>query len=344
MAEQTCPVCHSQCETALERRTHTLSVKCVRCGGFTVDQDFVDDHPHRSPPGDWHRGRKSEWRLPLSGAIRQATDLDPKQGIVERIEEGNFEELAARFREPSGALAQVDRLLVEIDARTPFLGANTPPESHLAWAARLGLSRQHDLECLNKELAQLGWFDWGEEDGTDCWYRLKHPGFERAAEFRRKHGPGNQAFVAMWFSKGLTPAYADAIGPALREVGYSPYRVDFDSHNEPIDDKIIAEIRRSRIVLAECTGIRPSVYFEAGFAMGLGAELIWTCFDESVVPDGQTPFAAPRSLDGGSWFERLAFDTRQYPFLQWATLTQLKEKIVDRVRARGLDRGALPSA
>jgi hypothetical protein len=128
----------------------------------------------------------------------------------------------------------------------------------------------------------------------------------------------------------------------LREVGYSPYRVDFDPHDQPIDNKIIAEIRRSRIVLAECTGIRPSVYFEAGLAMGLGTELIWTCFDPNVVPKDETTFGAPKHEDGGYWFERLAFDTRQYPFLRWATLAQLKQAIADRVRARGLNRAPLP--
>lgn len=41
-------------------------------------------------------------------------------------------------------------------------------------------------------------------------------------------------------------------------------------HSNKIDDEIIGEIRRSAFIVADFTGHRGGVYFEAGFAMGLG--------------------------------------------------------------------------
>ncbi|MDH3514509.1 MAG: nucleoside 2-deoxyribosyltransferase, partial [Gammaproteobacteria bacterium] len=51
----------------------------------------------------------------------------------------------------------------------------------------------------------------------------------------------------------------------------------FLEHNDDINDRIIAEIRKSRFVVADFTGNRGGVYFEAGFALGLGKPVIWTC-------------------------------------------------------------------
>jgi len=48
-------------------------------------------------------------------------------------------------------------------------------------------------------------------------------------------------------------------------------------HNEKICDKIVSEIRKSGLLVADFTGNRGGVYFEAGFAMGLSIPVIWTC-------------------------------------------------------------------
>ena len=50
-------------------------------------------------------------------------------------------------------------------------------------------------------------------------------------------------------------------------------RIDQKEHLNRIDDEIIAEIRRTRFLVADCTqgetGPRGGVYYEAGFAHGL---------------------------------------------------------------------------
>jgi len=48
-------------------------------------------------------------------------------------------------------------------------------------------------------------------------------------------------------------------------------------HNEKICDKIVSEIRKSRLLVADFTDNRGGVYFEAGFAMGLSIPVIWMC-------------------------------------------------------------------
>jgi hypothetical protein len=111
----------------------------------------------------------------------------------------------------------------------------------------------------------------------------------------------NQAFVAMWFNDSVEEAFTKGIAPAIAHSGYRPLRIDQKEHNNKIDDEIIAEIRRSRFVIADFTcapgSPRGGVYYEAGFARGLGMPVIWTCKNESM--------------------SDLHFDTRQYAHIVW---------------------------
>lgn len=90
----------------------------------------------------------------------------------------------------------------------------------------------------------------------------------------------DKGFVAMWFSPELTPVFDYAIGPAISDAGYTPVRFDREEHVGRIDDLILAEIQESRFLVADFTGHRGGVYFEAGYALGLGLPVIWTCRED----------------------------------------------------------------
>ena len=108
----------------------------------------------------------------------------------------------------------------------------------------------------------------------------------------RERGTGEQVFVAMWFDKSLDEAYKEGFEKGIKEAGYDPKRTDDDTHHsDKLDDRVLADIRQSRIVVAdftceefiraghtECEG-RPNgnVHYEAGFAHGLGRPVIYTC-------------------------------------------------------------------
>jgi hypothetical protein len=78
------------------------------------------------------------------------------------------------------------------------------------------------------------------------------------------------AFVAMWFSDYMMEFFSKHISKAIEEEGYVPFIISLKEHNEDICDNIIAEIRKSKFLIADFTGQRGDVYFEARFAYGLG--------------------------------------------------------------------------
>ena len=143
--------------------------------------------------------------------------------------------------------------------------------------------------------------------------RLTLAGWERVAELRRVGRSSNRAFVAMSFAPELDSIWKDGLEPALREAGWEPVRMDRVEHNERIDDRIMAEIRRSGMVVADFTGNRQGVYFEAGFALGLGIPVVWT------IAKGD--------------LNEVHFDTRQYNHIDWTDVKDLRTRLRDRVQA-----------
>lgn len=120
-------------------------------------------------------------------------------------------------------------------------------------------------------------------------------------------------FVAMHFEAGPSSVFDNAIKPAIERAGYTAYRVDRDPHIDRIDAKIMAEIKDSRFLVADVTGQRNGVYFETGYALGLGLPVIWTVRRDDL--------------------ENVHFDTRQYSHIVWETEQEFHDKLYDLIRA-----------
>ena len=120
-----------------------------------------------------------------------------------------------------------------------------------------------------------------------------------------------KAFVAMWYDKQAVPAYERGIDPAIRAAGYKPALIKNKEHINKIDDEITAEINRSAFLIADFTGHRGGVYFEAGYAMGRGVPVIFTCRKDQM--------------------KKLHFDVRQYNCIDWKTPSELKRRLRKRI-------------
>ena len=103
-----------------------------------------------------------------------------------------------------------------------------------------------------------------------------------------------KCFVAMAFGNPETDRLYDrAIVPTLDAVNLRAVRVDRVEHNGDIDDRIIQELQDCRLVIADLTFARPSVYFEAGYAQRV-VPVIYTCrkdhFDRGASDNGRVHF------------------------------------------------------
>ena len=187
--------------------------------------------------------------------------------------------------------------------------ANEPYWGAMAWTESTTFG---DVQYLLEYLISMGWVsEYGQNH-----YRVTVDGYSHISDLGTSVD-SSQAFVAMWFDPTMTDAYQRGIEPAIQEAGYKPSRIDQKEHLNKIDDEIIAEIRRSRFLVADFTqgsdGARGGVYYEAGFAHGLGLPVIFTCHKDSV--------------------ETLHFDTNHYNHIIWTDHEELSRKLKNRIIA-----------
>ncbi len=83
-----------------------------------------------------------------------------------------------------------------------------------------------------------------------------------------------QVFIAAWFDSSMDEAIS-AIDQGIKDAGLEPECIKDEHFSERIMDKALGEIRNNRCVIVDLTGKRPSVFFEAGFALGAEIEAIY---------------------------------------------------------------------
>jgi len=140
--------------------------------------------------------------------------------------------------------------------------------------------------------------------------------FWEVVENLKKEGvDSKRAFVAMWFDGSMNDYYKEGIEKAIDKAGYEPVRIDLKEFNNKICDELIAEIKRAKFLIADFSGLRSGVFFEAGFAKGLGREVIFTV----------------READVEELKEH--FDTRQYNHIVYDSPEDLRKKLYNRIGA-----------
>ena len=92
----------------------------------------------------------------------------------------------------------------------------------------------------------------------------------------------NQIFVAMMFSTDMTSIYENGYKTVIQSLNYSAMRIDEKDYTGLIINEITSEISDSIALIADLTGNRGGVYYEAGIARGLQLcnhpiKLILTC-------------------------------------------------------------------
>lgn len=292
-----CPVCKLENQKVLSERDYgdKVTYDCSRCGRYTISRtaDVMAQSQDQSAQ--------------LSGWLRERNLL----GIeIPMLTSTFLEEVVATL--PSyGPLEKQNKLLKAIELLTDYPGREVVliPEHavSLAWA-----QNENELKYYLKSLMDRGLLEIanaGKRTLADplCPMVITAKGWEHLETDKSDLASKSQAFVAMSFDEELLPVYKNAIEPAIQATGYRPYRVDSTPHLDRIDAKIIAEIRNSRFVVADVTQQKSGVYYEAGFAYGLGLPVIWCVRKDDL--------------------QNVHFDTRQYNHIVWDSESELKEKL-----------------
>lgn len=291
-----CPFCTEW--TCRARCTDNVTCVCRACGLYELPESA-----NEIASLDELALRKICWRLRERFDEQVLAHAEPRPV---RIDPKLLEDVSQSVRAPDDPLDCLRLLVGWIQARSrpdgAFVGLRDA-DFAVAHANSPGAMRY-----LIEQAVGLGLI---EQQSNEGW-RLTLAGWKQALEWRRKKPDERQVFIAMSFDKRYDPAWK-ALDAVIRELGLIPMRVDQLEHNDKICDRLMAEIRRSRLVIADCSHGSGNVYFEAGFALGLGLTVIWTCQESE--------------KDG------LKFDTRQYAHILWSDPKDLATKVANRLNA-----------
>ena len=273
-------------------------MRCRRCGEFLITDEAIC--LLREPAN-------KDRRYLISAASRRGSDA----GGVPELLTYSVEEIWRTASAPRTPFEVIDQLLLHIHQHTTSFAGGV--RIHLDDYPLFTLRSSTELKTFAYHLHSLGYVELGAEgaDALTCQLTLK--GWQRVPELQKLGKASDKAFVAMWFAAELDEAWREGIVPAFDGTGWRPVRVDSVEHNDKIDDRIVAEIRRSGLLVADVTGHRAGVYFEAGLALGLGLPVVW--------------------MVRADHLEGVHFDTRQYNHIVWATPAELREMLRNRLLA-----------
>jgi nucleoside 2-deoxyribosyltransferase len=286
-----CPLCrYSSVElTSQEQRR----VECRSCGRYT----FTASSYSKLRALSTEDARRLAWRA------REASE----RGEFLSFHSENVDQYLASAPKWNGALESLDRIVLFVAEKTPSAEALLTVSGYEFPAFRS--HNPDELLFLFKTLEEMGLV---KRSGN--WeLRLTPQGWSRAIDLRKTAAITKRAFVAMWFHADTEEAWTKGLEPGIREAGYDPFRIDRKEHDNKIDDEIVAAIRQSGLVVADFTGQRAGVYYEAGFADGLGIHVIRTCRSDQAAD--------------------IHFDTRQYNHILWETAYELRSRLVARIQA-----------
>lgn len=190
-------------------------------------------------------------------------------------EEGITDEIAYVGQINRARIAGRDLLLeISFDTEVPRL------HNGMIYASRTELDMPHDFEFSRNH--------WAVKDVDLYRFLLRnvHPRRQRPTVFQIPEHENIEATLAsamMPFDAGFNAIY-DSIRQAADNAGLRCRRADDIWEHAAIIQDVVSLIDRSRIVICDCTGRNPNVFYEAGIAHTLGRDVILITQSEHDIP------------------------------------------------------------
>jgi hypothetical protein len=246
----------------------------------------------------------------LSAATREASENGRPRPLLTT---GNLDELAEPHRQTT-VTGKLDKLLALLAKKTEVPGS----------AYVLRFKHDYPLVDARDEMEFRAYLDHllatgavkssGTGGGSgEAAFQITISGWRQLEPVLRPGGEPGRCFVASWLDAQMDEPYRIGIEPAVKACGYTPVWMKDIPENKGITDRILSEIRRAEFIVADFTGQRQSVYFEAGFARALGREVIWCCRDDDI--------------------KSLHFDTKHFGHVVWKDSADLRVKLEASIRA-----------
>ncbi|MCK4358844.1 MAG: hypothetical protein KAW92_08895 [Candidatus Cloacimonetes bacterium] len=355
-----CPICGSPTYrniTGSIGRMTVDEVDCYRCGRYIIDRSGSMELDYLRNSNQFNNITMSK----ISGWIRENQDL----GIVEI----NRKKLQSLISLPElTVFEKADKMLLHLAKQFPIAGSyltykfneifgilerikkKTFPEEGLGNSKEFYKNITDLLPLISIGRIIDGYefeFIWKQYIIAKNEYISQYnsipmitpTGWAYLETFRHPNPESKKAFVAMWFTDEMKEILEKYIQPAAFDAGeYKAETIDEKDFNGDVNDAIIGEIRNSKFVIADFTGNRGGVYYEAGFAKGFNIPVIFTCNEEWW--DKEVERKVKAKLNNGeiesvkiTEKRKVHFDLNHQSFILWKDGKDLYDKLVKRIKS-----------
>lgn len=286
MSDDKCFFCQNKESKRKRTGGDTWHYICPCCGEYEVTgsaRQVILASPEYNKKLNQLASLSAERTLQRKGSFLLGTDTTPQNTML------NYEDFLKNY--PSNFMEQHDRALLNL-ARLANFSPICAIDNRGKYPAVLFCDSPSKMLIFLKVLKNEGYVDFSEQILSGIRLMgslfLTVEGFKYVRSLGKDISKRQHAFVAMWFHDEMK-LYTQEVQKAIRQAGYEPYIANQDSYNGLIMDKVLNKISEARFVIADltslpekdsCTGVRGGVYYEAGYAAGLGLQVILTCRED----------------------------------------------------------------
>jgi len=285
--ENYCPLCRKKADVSTSLRDDRYkSISCNNCGNFETHESVLLDINDRTGKSAFQRCNVV-FEFLLKSPYYEIAHFKRNYAFYYEHEEEkllknlgltketnptviNVADLMKNY--PKNVSEKLDRILLNLSRKYPNIGdkifASDLPRCLLFV----------EIDTKRTDTEKKTWMGYLEKaeffNKEECILTAK--AWERIDELLKNQVYNKEVFVAMSFHKSTQPL-REAIRGGIETAGYSAAFMDEKIHARQIMPEMFRLIKESRFLIMDITDPNYGAYFEAGFALGLGKEIIITC-------------------------------------------------------------------
>ena len=247
-------------------------INCERCGKFSITEDAITFYNRNYSKDISKLALISHWIRKHQKDKGVSLSLNTLKHIIDTTEFPSVKE-------------QADNLVL-------WLGKNSETPDHMITSkinilsAIAGTKQAPTVRYFVNSLEERGIVKAMGDTSSQITMGLTFNGWAYYDKILTNNSESKLVFMAMGYSnKVLDKVYNTTIKKAVKDAGFLIRRLDEEKRAGLIDDKMRVEIRKSKFMIADLTDNNNGAYWEAGYAEGLGKQVIYICEAEKFEKD-----------------------------------------------------------
>lgn len=334
-----CPVCSKpDVDKHPDYKNNAVYVICPICGAFVFTTGFSTEDKNSIASFLYYKLNAQKSITKYSSCFLGTADEYEKMKADYRTEHLVTEKEIAAFL-PKNFAERIDKILLALSYKSKYFGEELKlcaEETYsLLFAKRYdengfplhSTKIQKQVREMFNYLAENKYIS--SKNGFEGGYlvTLLGEGWKRVEQIQRSDDLNKNVFVSMSFADEMKPV-REAIKKGITDAGFSAEFLDEIIHNRQIIPEMFRLIRECRFLIMDISDPNYGAYYEAGYAQGLGKEVIITCSNETFNREYKT-----EEENKYARYLKPHFDILQKQILRWENEADLTHKLTEWIKA-----------